>query len=141
MTEKLYEVNAYIKEFTATVIDCIKSKDFYKIVLDKTAFFPEGGGQAADVGALGEAEVFDAQIESDIIYHYTKEPIDDTKVNLIPVDLTEIDEETGKLAGDVDFDRVAPCVRAITPVPGGVGPMTIAMLMKNTLTAAKTYGK
>jgi methylenetetrahydrofolate dehydrogenase (NADP+) / methenyltetrahydrofolate cyclohydrolase len=39
---------------------------------------------------------------------------------------------TGKLAGDVDFDSAATRARAITPVPGGVGPMTVAMLMKNT---------
>jgi methylenetetrahydrofolate dehydrogenase (NADP+)/methenyltetrahydrofolate cyclohydrolase len=44
--------------------------------------------------------------------------------------------DTGKLAGDVDFDSVSKRARAITPVPGGVGPMTVAMLMKNTLTAA-----
>ena len=43
----------------------------------------------------------------------------------------------GKLAGDVDFATVSPHVRAITPVPGGVGPMTIAMLMRNTLDAAR----
>jgi len=43
----------------------------------------------------------------------------------------------GKLAGDVDFEAVSPIASAITPVPGGVGPMTIAMLLKNTLTAAK----
>ena len=49
-------------------------------------------------------------------------------------------DENGKLCGDVDFDAVEPIAGAITPVPGGVGPMTIAMLMKNTLTAAKTYG-
>jgi len=40
--------------------------------------------------------------------------------------------DTGKLAGDVDFDSAATRARAITPVPGGVGPMTVAMLMKNT---------
>lgn len=45
--------------------------------------------------------------------------------------------ENGKLCGDVDFDAVAPHCSYITPVPGGVGPMTIATLMKNTLTAAK----
>ncbi|KFO68333.1 5,10-methylene-tetrahydrofolate cyclohydrolase [Smithella sp. SCADC] len=44
--------------------------------------------------------------------------------------------ENGKLAGDVDFNEVAPKASFITPVPGGVGPMTIAMLMKNTLDAA-----
>jgi len=43
----------------------------------------------------------------------------------------------GKLCGDVDFDAVAPKCSAITPVPGGVGPMTIAMLMKNTLQSYK----
>ena len=44
---------------------------------------------------------------------------------------------TGKLAGDVDFESVASVAHAITPVPGGIGPMTIAMLMKNTLDAAR----
>jgi methylenetetrahydrofolate dehydrogenase (NADP+)/methenyltetrahydrofolate cyclohydrolase len=42
-----------------------------------------------------------------------------------------------KLAGDVDFDSVSPKAKAITPVPGGVGPMTITMLMMNTVKAAK----
>ena len=45
--------------------------------------------------------------------------------------------ETGKLAGDVDFDSVEKVAHAVTPVPGGIGPMTIAMLMKNTLAAAE----
>lgn len=45
--------------------------------------------------------------------------------------------ENGKLCGDVKFDEVSEKAGYITPVPGGVGPMTIAMLMKNTLTAAK----
>jgi methylenetetrahydrofolate dehydrogenase (NADP+) / methenyltetrahydrofolate cyclohydrolase len=43
----------------------------------------------------------------------------------------------GKLTGDVDYASVAPRVRAITPVPGGVGPMTVAMLLRNTLAAAR----
>ena len=47
----------------------------------------------------------------------------------------------GKLCGDVDFDAVVEKASAITPVPGGVGPMTIAMLMQNTLTAAKLQNK
>lgn len=47
-------------------------------------------------------------------------------------------DENGKLCGDVDFENVAPLCRAITPVPGGVGPMTVAMLMKNTV---KAFGK
>ncbi|MBQ5992146.1 MAG: bifunctional 5,10-methylenetetrahydrofolate dehydrogenase/5,10-methenyltetrahydrofolate cyclohydrolase [Clostridia bacterium] len=46
------------------------------------------------------------------------------------------DEETGKLCGDVDFDRVAPCVSAITPVPGGVGGITTCVLLDHVLKAA-----
>ena len=45
--------------------------------------------------------------------------------------------ENGKLCGDVDFEGVSEVASFITPVPGGVGPMTIAMLMENTLTSAK----
>ena len=45
--------------------------------------------------------------------------------------------EDGKLCGDVDFENVKDKCSFITPVPGGVGPMTISMLMQNTLTAAK----
>ena len=49
--------------------------------------------------------------------------------------------EDGKLCGDVNFSEVEPKASKITPVPGGVGPMTITMLLKNTLTAAKKYSK
>jgi len=49
--------------------------------------------------------------------------------------------ESGKLTGDVDYEGVAPKCSFITPVPGGVGPMTIAMLLENTLTAAKLSRK
>ena len=49
--------------------------------------------------------------------------------------------ESGKLCGDVDFEGVEPIASHITPVPGGVGPMTITMLLKNTLTAAKEQNK
>jgi methylenetetrahydrofolate dehydrogenase (NADP+)/methenyltetrahydrofolate cyclohydrolase len=48
--------------------------------------------------------------------------------------------ETGRLVGDVDFDSASKRAQAITPVPGGVGPMTIAMLLKNTLAAARRQG-
>ena len=45
--------------------------------------------------------------------------------------------DDGRLVGDVDFDEVAPKCSYITPVPGGVGPMTIAMLLNNTILAAQ----
>lgn len=53
---------------------------------------------------------------------------------VIDVGINRVDD---KLVGDVDFDAVSEVASAITPVPGGVGPMTIAMLLRNTLTAAK----
>ena len=64
------------------------------------------------------------------------------KVNMVKEGAVVIDVgvnrlDNGKLAGDVAFDEVATKASYITPVPGGVGPMTIAMLMKNTLDAAK----
>ena len=55
---------------------------------------------------------------------------------VIDVGINRVD---GKLCGDVDFENVKDKASAITPVPGGVGPMTIAMLMHNTLTAAKKH--
>ena len=49
-------------------------------------------------------------------------------------------DENGKLCGDVDYEDVFPVASAITPVPGGVGPMTVAMLMKNCLDSARIQG-
>jgi methylenetetrahydrofolate dehydrogenase (NADP+)/methenyltetrahydrofolate cyclohydrolase len=61
----------------------------------------------------------------------------DVGINRVP----DSSKKSGfRLTGDVAFDEVAPKCRAITPVPGGVGPMTIAMLMKNTLQAARQLG-
>lgn len=58
------------------------------------------------------------------------------KKGAVVIDVGMNRDEQGKLCGDVDFDAVAPRCSYITPVPGGVGPMTIAMLMKNTWMAA-----
>ncbi len=57
-------------------------------------------------------------------------------VVVIDVGISKVD---GKLSGDVDFETVAPKASLITPVPGGVGPMTVAMLIQNTLSLAKHY--
>ena len=62
---------------------------------------------------------------------------DMVKEGAVVIDVGMDRDENGKLCGDVDFNEVEPVASYITPVPGGVGPMTIAMLMKNTLMAAK----
>lgn len=62
---------------------------------------------------------------------------DMVKPGAVVIDVGMNRDENGKLCGDVDFAAVEPVASYITPVPGGVGPMTIAMLLKNTVTAAK----
>ncbi len=62
---------------------------------------------------------------------------DMVKEGAVVIDVGMDRDENGKLCGDVDYANVEPIAGAITPVPGGVGPMTIAMLLKNTITAAK----
>ena len=62
---------------------------------------------------------------------------DMVKPGAVVIDVGMNRDENGKLCGDVDFAEVAEVAGAITPVPGGVGPMTITMLMRNTITAAK----
>lgn len=74
------------------------------------------------IAAIGKAKFFTAD--------YVKE-------GAVVLDVGMNRDENGKLCGDVDFDDVKEKVSAITPVPGGVGPMTIAMLMKNTLLSYK----
>ena len=64
---------------------------------------------------------------------------------IVDVGITRISDPSKKsgyrLEGDVDFESVAPKASYITPVPGGVGPMTITLLLKNTLTAAKNAAR
>lgn len=75
MTVKLYDNDSHQKEFSAVVKSCEEQNGKYAVVLDKTAFFPEGGGQACDIGSLNGISVFDVQIKDGIIYHYTDEVI------------------------------------------------------------------
>lgn len=75
MTEKLFYQDSHLKEFQAKVLACEDMDDGYKVVLDQTAFFPEGGGQYADTGYLDDVEVLDVHEKEDIIYHTTKSPL------------------------------------------------------------------
>ena len=75
MTEKLYDVDSYIKNFTAKVISCEKYLENYAVVLDKTAFFPEAGGQKSDKGIISGVNVLDVRIEDEVITHITDAPL------------------------------------------------------------------
>ena len=63
------------KIFTAQVVSCTPVPGGFAVVLDRTAFFPEGGGQPADHGALGPARVVDVQLQGETILHYTTAPL------------------------------------------------------------------
>ena len=68
-TIRLYYEDPYMKEFEAVVLDCIPDGKNYRIKLNRTAFYPEGGGQPCDLGRLGSEPVLDVQEENGIIYH------------------------------------------------------------------------
>ncbi len=69
MTEKLFYEDSHMITFSAIVEHCEKMEDYYEAVLDRTAFFPEGGGQYADTGVIDGIEVFDVREERGTIYH------------------------------------------------------------------------
>ncbi len=75
LTQKLFETDSYIKDFTATVLSCNKNGEIYDVVLDKTAFFAEGGGQKADTGTLNKVQVLDVQEQNGEIVHKTNAPL------------------------------------------------------------------
>ena len=88
MTEKLYDKDSYLKEFQATVVSCEqKNETTWRITLDKTVFFPEGGGQTGDSGWLNDVKVADTREKNGVIYHETKAPL----------------EVGTKVAGKIDF--------------------------------------
>lgn len=78
MTEKLYYEDSHLFSFHAVVLSCERLPDgenVFAAVLDKTAFFPEGGGQLADTGWIGSAEVTDVREKNGIITHFVKEDL------------------------------------------------------------------
>ncbi len=75
MTKKLYYSDSYLSTFTAIVLSCREDKNNYEVVLDQTAFYPEGGGQPADEGELDVARVSHVYIKGDVIYHIVDKPL------------------------------------------------------------------
>ena len=76
MTEKLYDKDAYISEFEAAVLSVGEDERGHYAVLDKTAFFPEQGGQYSDKGTIGGVRVTDVQIVGGEIRHYADAPLE-----------------------------------------------------------------
>ena len=74
-TEKLYYADPFLTEFDAKVLACEAEKGGYAVVLDRTAFYPEGGGQPYDTGVLGGAEVLDVHEKAGVITHKCASPL------------------------------------------------------------------
>ena len=87
ITEKLFENKPYLKEFDANILSCEQSGDGYAVVLDRTAFYPEGGGQPCDLGTLGGAHVLDVHQKDGVIVHTLDAPL------------------SGSVHGVLDWDR------------------------------------
>ena len=75
MTEKLFYQDPFLKEFTATVLGCEEEKGAFAVTLDRTAFYPEGGGQSADHGTLGDAKVSDTRDRGGEVVHICDKPL------------------------------------------------------------------
>ncbi len=73
MTETLYYRDAGKSEFEARIIEVVKEKKAWRVVLDKTYFYPEGGGQPADKGWLNDIPVADVQKQGNVVFHYLPE--------------------------------------------------------------------
>lgn len=75
-TEKLYYADPFQKDFTAKVLSCDAGKAGWSVVLDQTAFYPEGGGQPADQGSLGGVNVLDVHEKEGVIFHICENPVE-----------------------------------------------------------------
>ena len=93
-TVKLFYEDTNIREFDAAVLSCEPVKDGYQAVLDRTAFFPEGGGQYGDTGWIDGIKVTDTREKEGKIFHYIKEPLDVGR------------KARGKLDWNIRFERM-----------------------------------
>lgn len=131
-TEKLYEEDAFLRRFTARVLACEPEGDAWWVVLDRTAFYPEGGGQPADTGRLGEARVTDTRVKEGVIRHRTGAPLTVGEEVTGEIDweprLDHMEQHTGEhiLSGtlhrlfgaeNVGFHIGDPAVRMDTDIP------------------------
>ena len=148
MTQKLYETDAYVQEFAAAVLSCTPAKGGYAVVLDRTAFFPEGGGQPCDLGTLGTAKVTDVHTDGATITHTTDAPLEPGTAVTGRIDwprrLDAMQQHTGEhiLSGtlhrlfgaeNVGFHIGAEAVRMDTSVPISAEGLRAAELEANRI--------
>ena len=87
--EKLFELDPYLTHFTARVQSCVQSRKGWDVVLDQTAFYPEGGGQPYDLGTLGGASILEVHEREGRVVHTCDRPL----------------EPGSQVEGDIDWSR------------------------------------
>lgn len=100
MTERLYYHDSFLREFQANVISCRRERDRWKVILDKTAFYPTSGGQPHDLGLLGEAEVL--EVVDEISEDAPAKPTGTTE-NVVHYASAEL--PPGPVHGKIDWSR------------------------------------
>ena len=88
-TERIFYQDPHGRTFTATVLDCIHQETGYAVILDRTCFYPEGGGQPGDQGTLDDIRVTDTQEDGETVLHMTEGPL----------------EIGSSVTGNIDWDR------------------------------------
>lgn len=153
MTQKLYETDSYVQTFAAQVLACTPVQGGFAVVLDRTAFFPEGGGQPCDTGTLGAARVLAVHTDGTTITHTTDAPltVGGTVEGCIdwPARLDAMQQHTGEhiLSGtlhrlfgaeNVGFHIGTPYVRMDTSIPLTAAQLAQAEAEANAAVRADT---
>lgn len=153
MTQKIYETDPYVQNFTAQVLSCTPAQGGFAVVLDRTAFFPEGGGQPCDTGTLGAARVLAVHTDGVTITHTTDTPLTlgDTVEGCLhwPARLDAMQQHTGEhiLSGalhrlfgaeNVGFHIGTPYVRMDTSIPLAPAQLAQAEAEANAAVRADT---
>ena len=125
MTEKLYDKNSHLSEFEAKVLSCQDNV----AVLDRTAFFPEGGGQTADTGFLDGIRVLDVQEKDGTIYHYLEKDLEEGKTVKGTLNWEERFDKMQNHSGE---HIISGIVRAMRVLPVPVGPTSTMFDLSNS---------
>ena len=132
---KEYNIELYGKDVCIVGASNIVGKPMWALLVNEMA--------TVDICHIATRDLASHTKRADIVIVGVGKPnlitADMVKEGVIVVDIGINRLEDGRLVGDVDFENVSKKASYITPVPGGVGPMTIAMLLKNTLKAAKNF--
>ena len=132
---KEYNINVYGKDVCVVGASNIVGKPMWALLVNEMA--------TVDICHIATKDLASHTKRADIVIVGVGKPnlitADMVKDGVIVVDIGINKLENGKIVGDVDFENVSKKASFITPVPGGVGPMTIAMLLKNTVKAAKNF--